>query len=445
MATVQRKRAFALQWVLLSKHVWSFAMQKRSKRRWIIIGIGAIVVIVLAIALSRNRSGDTVEVRVDTAAYRTIVQEVSATGKIQPEMEVKISSEVSGEIVLLTVKEGDRVQRGQLLVRIRPDLLETQLEQFRAAVRSADVGIEIAKVELDRTERELRRATELYDKGYLSKQEFETAKAAYERADGQYRTALAEKARAQATLRQAELSFRRTAIYAPMSGVVTKLNVEVGEKVVGTAQMQGTELLRIANLDTMNAIVEVNENDVVQLHLGDTAFVRVDAFRDSVLVGTVLEISHSPLQKAIGTQDEVVNFQVKVRLQSRDARLRPGMTSIADIRTARRDSALAVPIQAVTVRYDDERNATGNQTAQSQRKGIPPPQIVFVVEGDRVKKRVVRTGISDRGYIEILDGIRVGEVVVSGPYSAISRTLRDGMRITVKQRSDRSSTASENT
>jgi HlyD family secretion protein len=420
-------------------------MQKRSKRRWIIIGIGAIVVIVLAIALSRNRSGDTVEVRVDTAAYRTIVQEVSATGKIQPEMEVKISSEVSGEIVLLTVKEGDRVQRGQLLVRIRPDLLETQLEQFRAAVRSADVGIEIAKVELDRTERELRRATELYDKGYLSKQEFETAKAAYERADGQYRTALAEKARAQATLRQAELSFRRTAIYAPMSGVVTKLNVEVGEKVVGTAQMQGTELLRIANLDTMNAIVEVNENDVVQLHLGDTAFVRVDAFRDSVLVGTVLEISHSPLQKAIGTQDEVVNFQVKVRLQSRDARLRPGMTSIADIRTARRDSALAVPIQAVTVRYDDERNATGNQTAQSQRKGIPPPQIVFVVEGDRVKKRVVRTGISDRGYIEILDGIRVGEVVVSGPYSAISRTLRDGMRITVKQRSDRSSTASENT
>ncbi|MCS7000632.1 MAG: efflux RND transporter periplasmic adaptor subunit [Bacteroidota bacterium] len=416
-------------------------MAQKSKRwlLWIVV-VGVLGILAVAVALEKNSGGDAIEVRIDTAALRTIVQEVSATGKIEPETEVKISSEVSGEVISVRVKEGDRVQRGQLLVRIRPDLLETQLEQFRAAVRAAEMGVEIARVEMDRSERELRRATELYDKGFLSKQEFETSKAAYDRAVGQYQSALAEKARAAASLRQAELSFSRTAIYAPMSGVVTKLNVEVGEKVVGTAQMQGTELLRIANLDTMNAIVEVNENDVVLVHIGDSAFVRVDAFRDSVLIGRVVEISHSPLQKAVGTQDEVVNFQVKIRLQSNDARLRPGMTCVADIRTARRDSVLAVPIQAVTVRYDDS-------APQSQPGGTPTakaaPQIVFVVRGDRVYKRQVRTGISDRGYIEILSGLRAGDVVVAGPYSAITQTLQDSARVRIKPSSRRSAVKNE--
>lgn len=403
--------------------------QPSKRRRWMILAvIGLGVVGIAAIAIASRNSGEVIEVRTDTVALRSIVQEISASGKIQPEVEVKISSEVSGEIIALTVKEGDRVRKGQLLVRIRPDLLQTQLEQFRAAVRAADVGIEIAKVELDRTERELRRSAELYDKGFISKQEFETAKAAYDRAAGQYQSALAEKSRAQATLRQAELSFNRTEIYAPISGVVTKLNVEIGEKVVGTAQMQGTELLRIANLDTMNAIVEVNENDVVLIHSGDTARVRVDAFRDSVLLGRVLEIAHSPLEKAIGTQDEVVNFQVKIRLDSRDDRLRPGMTCVADIRTARRDSARAVPIGAVTIRYDAD-STERNRTARPAR----PPQVAFVVKGDRVEQRIVQTGISDRDFIEITAGLSPGEVVVSGPYSAIARQLRDGSRVRIKR------------
>lgn len=406
-------------------------MSRSKKRRlFLIITVAIIVGLGVLVALSTRTAEHAIEVRTDTASYRPIVQEISATGKIQPEVEVKISSEVSGEIVALTVKEGERVQKGQLLLRIRPDLLETQLEQFRAAVRAADVGIEIAKVELDRTERELRRASELYEKGFISKQEFETAKAAYERANGQYQSALTEKTRALATLRQAELSFSRTAIHAPINGIVTKLNVEAGEKVVGTAQMQGTELLRIANVDTMNAIVEVNENDVVQIHIGDTAFIRVDALRDTVLIGNVIEISHSPLQKAIGTQDEVVNFQVKIRLHTSDRRLRPGMTCVADIRTARRDQALAVPIQAVTVRYDDDPNTFTRPLSSTLAK--KPPQIVFVVSGDRVRKRVVETGISDRGYIEIISGLRPGEIVVAGPYSAITRDLRDSARVRIK-------------
>jgi len=402
--------------------------QQSKRRRWIIITIVAVVLAFLGIAISFRSTNTAIEVRVDTVSYRSIVQEISASGKIQPEVEVKISSEVSGEIIALTVKEGDRVRRGQLLVRIRPDLLQTQLEQFRAAVRAAEVGIDIAKVELDRSERELRRTAELYDKGIVSKQEFELAKATYDRAAGQYQSALAEKTRALASLRQAELSFNRTEIYAPKSGVVTKLNVEIGEKVVGTAQMQGTELLRIADLDTMNAIVEVNENDVVLIHPGDTAHVRVDAFRDSVLIGQVLEIAHSPIEKAVGTQDEVVNFQVKIRLHSRDERLRPGMTCVADIRTARRDRALAAPIQAVTVRYDTD-TVEGNRTNRKTK----PPQVAFLVTGDRVQQRVVQTGISDRDFIEITSGLSVGDVVVSGPYSAITRELRDGARIRIKR------------
>ncbi len=402
--------------------------QQSKRRRWIIITIIAGALIALGIAISFRSTNNAIEVRVDTVSYRSIVQEISASGKIQPEVEVKISSEVSGEIIALTVKEGDRVRRGQLLVRIRPDLLQTQLDQFRAAVRAAEVGIEIAKVELDRTERELRRTAELYDKGIVSKQEFELAKATYERAAGQYQTALAEKTRALASLRQAELTFNRTEIYAPKSGIVTKLNVEIGEKVVGTAQMQGTELLRIADLDTMNAIVEVNENDVVLIHPGDTAQVRVDAFRDSVLVGQVLEIAHSPIEKALGTQDEVVNFQVKIRLHSRDERLRPGMTCMADIRTARRDRALAAPIQAVTVRYD-----TDTVEASRTNRKTKPPQVTFLVVGDRVQQRIVQTGISDRDFIEITSGLSVGDVVVSGPYSAITRELRDGSRIRIKR------------
>lgn len=402
--------------------------QQSKRRRWIIVAAVGSGLVIAAIAVSYSSSGDAVEVRTDTVAFRTILQEISASGKIQPEVEVKISSEVSGEIIALTVKEGDRVRKGQLLVRIRPDLLRTQLEQYRAAVRAADVGIEIAKVELDRCERELRRSTELYGKGFISKQEFETAKAAYDRAAGQYQSALAEKSRAVAILRQAELSFNRTEIYAPISGVVTKLNIEIGEKVVGTAQMQGTELLRIANLDTMNAIVEVNENDVVLIHTGDTALVRVDAFRDSSLLGRVFEIAHSPLEKAVGTQDEVVNFQVKIRLLHRDDRLRPGMTCVADIRTARRDRALAVPIQAVTVRYDTD-SAQNARTTRSSK----PPQVAFVVKGDRVEKRIVQTGISDRDFIEVRTGLSPGDVVVSGPYSAIARQLRDGSRVRIKR------------
>lgn len=290
-------------------------MAKKSKKRlWIAIGIIATLAITAVVLIAVKSSDKKTKVQVEKIGRRTITQTVSAIGKIQPETEVKISPEASGEIVTLNVKEGDFVQRNQLLVRIKPDLFETQLDQFRASVKSATVAIDMAKVEVDRSELDMKRVAELYKKEFASKQEWETAKAGYDRAQAQYQQMLTDKTRAQAALKQVEVSASRTTIYAPIAGTVTKLLVENGEKVVGTAQMQGTEMMRVSDLSVMNAIVDVDENDVVKVQIGDTAKVKIDAFPDKVFNGYVYEISHSPKQQGIGTQDEVINFEVKIRL-----------------------------------------------------------------------------------------------------------------------------------
>ncbi|MFM8180071.1 MAG: efflux RND transporter periplasmic adaptor subunit, partial [Candidatus Kapaibacterium sp.] len=220
-------------------------MAKRPGGKRTIIIIGVVILAIVAVVLIVVGRGDKpTTVTVEKVGRRTITETVSAIGKIQPETEVKISSEASGEVIFVGAKEGDSVRKGQLLVRIQPDLLETQVEQFRAALESAKVGIEIAKAELERSDAEMKRVLSLYQKQFSSKQELEIAKATYERAQGQYQTALTEKSRTEAALRQISVSLSRTAIYAPIGGVLTKLDIEQGEKVVGTAQMQGTELMR---------------------------------------------------------------------------------------------------------------------------------------------------------------------------------------------------------
>ena len=244
------------------------------------------------------------------------------------------------------------VKEGQLLVRIRPDILESQLAQTRAATDGARMEITIAKAELDRSEADLKRVTELYKKEFASKEEFDRAKASYESAAGRYAQSRSEYQRSQGALQQTQASASRTMIYAPMSGTVTYLGVETGEKVVGVAQMQGTEMMRIANLDTMNAWVDVDENDVALIGIGDTARVRVDGLPNTTLRGVVYEISHSATVSAAGTQEEVVNFQVRIRLVDRDARMRPGMSCNVDIETETKSDVLSVPIQSVTVRQD---------------------------------------------------------------------------------------------
>jgi HlyD family secretion protein len=404
--------------------------QPKKRRRWLFaLILVAVVAVVLAVVFGSS-SSEAVVVTVERVARRTITQTVSATGVLRPETEVKLSSETSGEIIAVLVKEGDTVRRGQLLVRIRPDIAQTQLEQFAAAAEAAKLSAEVAKAELERARSELQRVSELYARNFLSRQELEQAQTLYQQALGRYQAALAERDRAQAALRQAQLQVSRTAIYAPIDGIVTSLSVAVGEKVVGTMQMQGTELLRIADLRRMLAVVEVNENDVTLLHVGDSATVTVDAIPRRSFRAVVTEIAHSPKRAkaeafgAAAAPEEVVNFEVKLLLLDSDPRLRPGMSCYAEIRTETRHNVLAVPIQAVTVRAE-ERDTLGNARKE-------PPTIVFVHENGRARRVEVETGISDRDYIEIRKGLREGQEVISGSFHAITQVLKDGMPVQVR-------------
>ncbi len=413
--------------------------KKSNKKPWIIGGIVlALLLAAVALYFIKGRDSST-KVQVEKVGRRTITQTVSAIGKIQPETEVKISSEASGEIVFLGVKEGDAVHKGQLLARIKPDLVETQMEQFRASLKASEVAIDVAKVEVDRAESELKRMTALFQKEYASKQDLETSKAAFDRATGGYQSALSERARNQAALRQVQVSLSRTTLYSPIEGTLTKLDVESGEKVVGTAQMQGTEMMRISDLNVMNAIVDVDENDVVKVKLGDTTRVRIDAFPNQIFNGYVYEISHSPKQKGIGTQDEVIDFEVKIRLIDKEAALRPGMSCNVEIETDVHTNVLAVPLQAVTIRADETKkeepsDGSGIRTekvGEDKKRDERPPQVVFVIDAKKAKQTKVETGISDKGYIEVTSGLQEGAIVASGSYNTISKVLQDDMKVQI--------------
>ncbi len=312
-----------------------------------------VLIVVIAVAFLSGRKDEVIKVTTAKVERRTIVQTVSAVGEIEPETKVKISSETSGEIIYLGVREGDTVRANQLLVRIKPDIFQTQLEQFKAAAEAAKVQIESARAEKVRAESEFRRISELYEKEFASKQEFELAKANYERAVAAYNASLSNYQQALAAYKQMQKSFERTEIYSPINGIVTSLSVEKGEKVVGTAQMAGTEIMQVADLSVMNAIVEVDENDIVNVKVGDTADIEVDAIPDEIFKGVVVETGHSAMTSKLGTQDEVKNFKVKIRILNPDRRLRPGMSCNAEIQTNKKENVLAIPLQAVTVRLED--------------------------------------------------------------------------------------------
>lgn len=414
-------------------------MKKKKSKLWIFIIVFVLLVIIFSMFFIFNKSDQAISVAVTKVERKTITQTVSAIGKIEPETEVKISSETSGEIQFLGVKEGDTVRAGQLLVRIKPDILETQLEQFKAAANAAKIEIQIAKAELERAENELIRTTDLFKNEFASKQEFELAKTNYDKANSAYSVALARYEQALATLRQAEKTASRTVITSPINGIVTSLSIQKGEKVVGTAQMAGTEMMRISDLNIMNAIVEVDENDVVLVKVGDTAKVEIDAFNDKSFKGIVTEVGHSAIIAQQGTQDQVINFKVKIRLLDREEKLRPGMSCNVEINTETRSNVLAVPLQAVTVRDTkamekstgsgievkkvDENNNKSNQTKIQS--------VVFLRKDNKVKLVNVKTGISDKGFIEIIEGLKEGDEIVSGNYLAVSRLLQDGSIIKI--------------
>ncbi|HPU23135.1 MAG TPA: efflux RND transporter periplasmic adaptor subunit, partial [Candidatus Kapabacteria bacterium] len=278
--------------------------KRKNNKKGIIIGITIAILALAGIALVIfGRGEQAIAVTVEEVSKRTITQTVSAVGKIQPETEVKISSQTSGEVIFLGVKEGERVKARQLLARINPDIVETQLEQVKASVEAAKIDIDARASEKERATNDFYRAKELFDKKFISKQEFDNYKASYDLAMSSYRAAMARYEQAKATLRQFERSLARTSIYSPIDGVVTSLSVELGEKVVGTEMMMGTEMMRISDLNVMNAAVDVDENDIVYLKLGDTAYVELDAIPDRKFKGVVLEISHSAKVSSLGTQN----------------------------------------------------------------------------------------------------------------------------------------------
>ncbi|MCZ2444091.1 MAG: efflux RND transporter periplasmic adaptor subunit [Flavobacteriales bacterium] len=399
-----------------------------------------------------ENGGRKISVTVDTTKVRNIIETVSASGKIQPEVELKISSDVSGQIVELYVQEGDSVKQGQLLLIINPDLYESEFErvsavvnQTKANVASAKSQMEQAKAQFIQAEANWKRNKDLYERKVLSKSEweqidtqFEVAKSQYEASKQSVTAAEYTFMSAQASQKSAKDNLSRTKIYAPMSGTVSKLSVEKGERVVGTAQMQGTEMLRIANLREMEVVVDINENDIVKVDLGDTAYVEVDAYLNRKFVGVVRQIANSPktAQNALAT-DEVTNFEVKISIlrtsyddlitQHKSSPFRPGMSATVEVVTDRKNQVLSAPIQSVTTRKD---TLSKESEAMKQFK-----EFVFVVDGKKAVQKEVKTGIQDNHFIEIVSGIESGTILVEGPYQAISKTLSDGanIRITDKQ------------
>ncbi len=408
-------------------------MQKKSKKKVIIISVLAAVLVVLALlVILGSKNEPVVAVQTEKIAKRTVTQTVLATGKIYPEVQVLISPEVSGEITTLPVKEGQRVSKGDLLMRIKPDI-------YVAARERAAAGLASAKANLTQGESELKRAKELFQKGLISESELESASTTYET-----RRALYDQA--QASLDQVSEDLRKTTIYAPMDGTVSALSVELGERVLGTAQFQGTQVMTVADLSHMESRVDVGENDIVLISLGDTVRIEVDAITDKKLTGIVYEIGNTAKTRGLGTQEEVTNFEVKIRIVDREPRLRPGMSMNATIETETKRDVLTVPIQSVTVRMPEgmmdgdkpadedgeDSGAMPANNARAKKKAEKPKEVVFIVEDNAVKSYEVKRGISDDAYTEITSGIKADQEIVSGSYKAINRELKDGAKVHVE-------------
>ncbi|HEY6136646.1 MAG TPA: efflux RND transporter periplasmic adaptor subunit [Thermoanaerobaculia bacterium] len=433
--------------------------QKRSRKRlfWL-VGLAVLVVIALVAMVASKKKDKPIFVTTDKAFRKNVTQLVTATGKIQPEVEVKIAPEVSGEIVDLPVKEGDLIHRGQLLLRIKPDAYKAQVESQQAALSGARSASVRNRAELAKAEQDYKRAQQLFNAKLLPESDRNTAQTQYDMAKAALESSLFEIQRAEGALRQITDALSKTTIYSPADGTISSLTSRLGERVVGTSQFAGTEIMRIANLDNMEAVVNVNENDIPNVHLGQTVRISVDAYPDKVIQGVVREIASTATTKNAGSQEEVTNFEVKIRIPDRTLRLRPGMSTTADIETATVQNAVVVPIQAVTARIagskqspeERERNTAQqaardggdnkadvtNQTQEKQKQRELREQlqrVVFVKNGDKVRQQKVETGIADSTYIEIKNGIKPGDEVVSGSYTAISRRLKDGAKVAIEK------------
>src|ERR1700704_4112365 len=439
----------------------SAAVPSRRKKRWsrkkryIIWGsVGLLVawLIVYSIAARREKP---IPVTTEKAVRKTIVQTVSATGKVQPEVEVKISPEVAGEIIELPVVDGMPVKKGDLLVKIKPDTYKALLEAQEAAISSAKAVNLQQKATLAKTESDLKRAQDLFSKKMISESEFSVAQTARDVAKSTLESSQHEIEQAEAGSSQARDELAKTTIYSPIDGTITVLNSKLGERVVATNQFAGTEVMRVADLGHMEARVDVNENDVVNVKVGDKTEVKIDAYADRKFHGTVHQIANTGKTTGAGTQEEVTNFEVKIRIEDHDVTLKPGLSCTADIETNVVKDAVAVPMQAVTIRTGDsnlspEEIEKKKQKIAQRDKGDNSAElvnerqekltqkeeheklakVVFLKKGSKAQLIKVTTGIADDTYMEIKSGLQPGDEVISGSYSAISRKLKEGAKVT---------------
>lgn len=424
------------------------------KTKYIVLGI-AVTAIIGAIYLKKSGAiGDSnkgKEVEIATITQRTVTETVSGTGKIQPEIEVKISSEVSGEIIALPVKEGQTVKKGDLLVQVNPKLYTQGLNKSQAGLSNTKAGLSQTDAQFKEAKASYERSKKLYDKGIISRAEWDKSVATYESAQAAKQAAYYNVQSASATVNESKENLGKTAIYAPVDGTISKLGVELGERVLGTQQMAGTEMMRVADLNNMEVEVDVNENDIVKISIGDLAKVEVDAYLKKEFRGIVTSISNSASTAL--TADQVTNFKVKVRIikdsyqdlmsgkPASFSPFRPGMTATVDIITTRKENVIAVPISAVVMRTDTSASRkvlmvkddnSDNSEQEPEVKNEKRYECVFVKMGDKVKLRIVTTGIQDDSYIEVLSGLKKGETIITGPYTTVTKELNPDDAVYVK-------------
>lgn len=431
--------------------------QKKSKLIWYLVGAVVLLIILVVVGKKAGWIGkeEGIKVAISKVERKTIIETVSANGKIQPEVEVKISSDVSGEITELYVKEGDSVQAGKLLARIDPELYQSALERAEATLNSTKANLANSRARLlqseakfNEVEQQFSRNKKMHDQQLISDGEYQTSESTFLTAKAEIEAAKQTVIGAQysvktqeAGLNEAKKNLTRTEIFAPVNGVVSKLNVEKGERVVGTSQMAGTEMMRIANLNDMEVSVDVNENDIVKVSIGDTCNIEVDSYNNRKFKGMVTEIANSATTNSATTSDQVTNFVVKIRIlrssyddlasQFGNTRsvFRPGMSASVEIQTEYAGNVMVLPIEAVTTRNKSDLDTTKKASSSfkmKQEKSKEDVEVVFICRGNTISIREVKTGIQDDKYIFIEKGIAENEEVVSGPYSAVSRTLKHG-------------------
>jgi len=450
--------------------------------KWILISLVALVVILVAVKLIAGSGDDGVKVSSEKVAKRTIVETVNASGQVYPEVEVKISPDISGEIVELNVEEGDSVKKGQVLAKIYADIYATQRDQASASVNqqqamtaNSAAQLNALKATMEQTERTYNRQKQLLGDKVISQAEFEQAESAWLSAKANYAAAeqsiLGNKASvqsAQASLARANKDLGRTTLTAPMNGVISSLTVKKGERVAGNSFNVGTEMMRVADMAVLEARVQVGENDIVKVNLGDTADIEVDAYNNRKFTGIVTQIASSTKTASSSlssstTSNDVTNYEVRIRLlpegykdlvdptKPKKFPFRPGMNASADIKTKRHENVLSVPINAVAARVkgsdksvddkkkedskskkDDNNNNNDDNNKTNNSLSNELEEVVFVLQKDnKVKKTVVKTGIQDINNIEIISGLNDGDEIITGPYNAISKTLKDGNKVQV--------------